>query len=104
MHREMLIDIGRALYGDGWIKPLCADCGWSPRFMERIRDGQNEAPEFIKPILLELLFDKIRTIGKLRNAATPERLEKLNARLEEIEGVTRRFSPKAFEPPSRISA
>ena len=101
MHRETLIEVGRALYGEAWIKPLCADCAWSPRFIERIRDGQNEAPPFLKAILLELLAGRMESLAKLREDATPERREKLAERVREFSAAAMKLAPEQFKTTAR---
>lgn len=100
MDYVLLERAGRALYGDGWITPLCADAAWSRRFIERIASGQNPAPRYVFVVLATLVGAKIVAVrALLEDGPDASRAERLLTQVDGLSDIAKelaRFAHKAI--------
>jgi len=66
MTPDLLYEIGRALYGDGWTSAMAADLGMAnDRTIRRIMAGKTEmSPRFDTsvPVLIDLRINQLRVL------------------------------------------
>lgn len=63
--RELIRDVGTALYGEHWLTPLAAELSIDSRTVRRWAAGQREMPTAVQEKLWALVRERIRELERL---------------------------------------